>query len=132
MAKKKKGSATGRTGARRGGTSSAKEALASLIREKEAVVTDGALQVIIALASATTLVTVDTTQEPPAVEPENLGTLTFNDPQVGLADDDMPIFKANLKTLLPQIGNDIDQIPDNANLNIGDVAKFVQLSLMAA
>jgi hypothetical protein len=132
MAKKKKASASGKTGARREGTGPAREAMASLIREKEAAVTDGALQVIIALASVTTLVTVDTTQDPPAFEPENLGTLTFNDSQVGLADEDMAIFKANLKTLLPQIGDDIDQIPDNASLNIGDVAKFIQLSLMAA
>lgn len=108
----------------------ARAVLATLIRKKEAIVTDGALQVVIAIASVTSLVTVDTTQDPPAIDPADLGTLTFGDPRVGLTDEGVAIFKANLKILLPQIAADIDQIPDNANLNIGDVAKFVQLSLM--
>jgi len=111
---------------------SARETLAALIREKEARVTDGAIQVVIAIASVTTLVTVDTTQDPPIFDPDDLGTLTFGDPRVGLTDDGVAIFKANLKNLLPQIASDIDQIPDNSNLNIGDVARFVQLSLQAS
>jgi hypothetical protein len=111
---------------------SARETLAALIREKEARVTDGAIQVVIAIASVTTLVTVDTTQDPPVFDPDDLGSLTFGDPRVGLTDDGVAIFKANLKNLLPQIVSDIDQIPDNSNLNIGDVARFVQLSLQAS
>lgn len=108
----------------------ARERLTALIREKEAaLVTDGAIQVVIAIASVTNLVTVDMTQDPPAFEPEDLGDLTLDDPRVGLTDAGVAIFKANLKALLPQIAADIDQIPDNASLNIGDVARFVQVSL---
>jgi hypothetical protein len=110
----------------------ARETLAALIKEREAIVTDGALQVVIAIASVTTLVTVDTTQDPPVFQPEDLGALTFGDPRVGLTDAGVAIFKANLKVLLPQIEDDIDQIPDNANLIIGDVARFVQLSLQTS
>ena len=109
----------------------ARETLEALIKKKESAVGDGSLQVLMALASVTTLVTVDTTSDPPAVEPEDIGSLTFGDPRVGLTDEGVAIFKANLKILLQQIADDIDQIPDNANLNIRDVAKFVQLSLMA-
>jgi hypothetical protein len=85
-----------------------------------------------AIASVTTLVTVDTTKNPPVFEPDDLGSLTFGDPRVGLTNEGVSIFKANLKILLPTIADDIDEIPDNANLNIGDVAKFVQLSLQTA
>ena len=54
----------------------AKEALATLIKKKEAAVSDGALQVLIAIASVTTLVTVDTSTEPAAHrKPENIGEL---------------------------------------------------------
>ena len=110
----------------------AQDTLAALIKKKEAAVTDGAIQVVIAVASVTALVTVDTTQDPPVFEPEDLGSLTFADPRVGLSDEGVAIFKANLKILLPQIALDIDEIPDNASLNIGDVARFVQLSLQTA
>jgi hypothetical protein len=106
--------------------------LAALIRKKEAQVTDGALQIVIAIASVTTLVTVDAQQDPPVFDPPDLGTLTFNDPRVGMTDEGVAIFKANLKILLPKISDDIDEIPDNANLNIGDIARFVQLSLQTA
>jgi hypothetical protein len=124
---------TSRTGgARATSAENARETLAGLIRKKEAAITDGALQIVIAIASVTTLVTVDTSQDPPVFEPEDLGSLTFGDPRVGLTDPGVAIFKANLKILLPQIADDIDEIPDNANLNIGDVARFVQLSLQTA
>ena len=109
----------------------ARERLDALIKSKEDTVSDGSLQVLLALASVTTLVTVDTTTEPPTVEPEDLGSLTFGDPQVGLTNDGVAIFKANLKILLPEIEADIDEIPDNADLRIADVAKFVRLSLLA-
>jgi hypothetical protein len=136
MAKAKKqraGAAVGRAASGRAASGNdARTTLAALIRKKEAAVTDGALQIVIAVASVTTLVTVDTTQQPPVFDPPDLGSLTFGDPRVGLSDQGVAIFKANLKILLPQIAGDIDQIPDNANLNIGDVARFVQLSLQTA
>jgi hypothetical protein len=113
-------------------STAARETLAALIRKKEALVTDGAIQVVMAIASVTTLVTVDTSVDPPTFDPEDLGSLTFDDPRVGLTDHGVAIFKANLKIMLPQIAADIDQIPDNASLNIGDVARFVQVSLQTA
>jgi hypothetical protein len=92
---------------------------------------DGSLQVVLAIASVTTLVTVDSTQNPPVISPEDLGMLTFNDPAVGMTDEQVAIFKANLAIMLPEIAVDIRRIPDNANQNIGDVAQFVQLALVA-
>ena len=113
-------------------TSDAQATLDALIAERENVVGDGSLQVVMAIASVTTLVTVDTTEIPPAITPPNLGALTFNDPQVGMSNAQVAIFKANLKLLLPQISADIDLIPDNANLQIAQVAKLVRLSLLQA
>jgi hypothetical protein len=130
MAKKGEARTTAKREAR--STRDAREVMAALIKKKEAAVTDGAIQVVMAIASVTSLVTVDTTQDPPLFDPDDLGTLTFGDPRVGLTNEGVAIFKANLKILLPAITDDIDEIPDNANLNIGDVAKFVQLSLQAA
>jgi hypothetical protein len=110
----------------------AKATLAKLTQEKKALTTtDGALQVALAIASVTTLVTVDATEDPFVVDPEDLGTLTFGDPKVGMSDEQVAIFKANLKVLLPQISKDIDQIPENASLVIGDVAEFVRVSLLS-
>ena len=128
----KKGAA--RVKAKRGTTSESgpREVMAALIKKKQESVTDGAIQVVMAIASVTSLVTVDTTQDPPAFDPDDLGTLTFGDPRVGLTNEQVAIFKANLKILLPTITDDIDEIPDNADLNIGDVAKFIQLSLQTA
>jgi hypothetical protein len=128
----KKGAARVKTNRATTSASGARDVMAALIKKKQESVTDGAIQVVMAIASVTTLVTVDTTQDPPAFEPDDLGTLTFGDPRVGLTDEGVAIFKANLKILLPTIADDIDELPDNANLHIGDVAKFIQLSLQTA
>jgi hypothetical protein len=108
----------------------AKAKLAVLTHGKKLIIDDGALQVVIAIASVTNLVTVDTTQDPFVVDPDNLGSLTFGDSKVGMSDQQVAIFKANLKVLLPQISKDIDQLPDSAGLVIGDVAEFVRLALL--
>jgi hypothetical protein len=105
--------------------------MATAGRQPQPPATDGSLQVVIAIASVTNLVTIDTTQVPPVVNPDNLGDLAFNDNAVGLSDGQMPIFKANLKVLLPNIGDDIDKIPDNSNLIVSAVAKIVRLALMS-
>lgn len=105
--------------------------LRNLIASKEAEIEDGSLQVALAIASITQLVTVDATTDPFSVDPDDLFTLKFNDPKVGLADDDMPIFKANLARLLPTIAVDIAAIDDNANVAIGLVVDFVTVSLLA-
>ena len=128
----KKGAARVKTNRATTSASGARDVMAALIKKKQESVTDGAIQVVMAIASVTTLVTVDTTQDPPAFEPDDLGTLTFGDPRVGLTNEGVAIFKANLKILLPTVADDIDEIPDNANLHIGDVAKFIQLSLQTA
>jgi hypothetical protein len=114
------------------GRAAARERLATLIREKETAVGDGSVQVLLAIAAVSTLVTVDTSTNPPTVTPENIGSLTFGDPLVGLADKDMPTFKSNLKCMLRKIAREIDKIPDSASLNIGEVAKFVRLALLDA
>jgi hypothetical protein len=138
MAKKRgrkrplKGAGSGTTKSALHEATAARETFARMIREKQASVGDGGLAVLLALASVTTLVTVDTSTTPPTVTPANIGTLTFDDPSVGLTDEGMRIFKANLTILLPQIAADIESIPASAGLNIGKVAEFVQLSLMGA
>jgi hypothetical protein len=63
----------------------AARALNRLINDKEREVGDGSLQVILAIASVTSLVTVDTSTTPPTFEPPDLGKLTFNDVKVGLS-----------------------------------------------
>jgi hypothetical protein len=103
----------------------------ALIQGKQLAVTDGGLQVAIAVASVTNMVTVDTTQNPFVVDPDDLGTLTFGDSKVGMSNAQVAIFKANLKILIPQISKDIDKLPDDAGLNIGKVAEFVRVSLLS-
>jgi hypothetical protein len=96
------------------------------------VPTDGRLEVALGTASCTNLVTVDATAHPFTTVPDDLFDLTFNNPKVGLDDDQIRVFKAALKRLLSTITDDIDQIPDNANQQIEQVAEFVRLSLLAA
>ena len=91
---------------------------------------DGRLQVALAIAATTNLVTVDSTTTPFETDPNDLFDRTFNDQKVGLSDDQMAVFKANLTVLLPSIASDIDQIPENAALPIDKVAKFVKLALL--
>ena len=112
------------------GSAAAEKTLQGLIAEKRQSVGDGSLQVIIAIASTTALVTVDLTTSPPRTKPANLGALTFNDPAVGLSNMQMAIFKGNLAVLLPQIAADVARIPENAALRVGDVAEFVRLALL--
>lgn len=104
-----------------------REHLKALIAERTEDVGDGSLQVLMAIATVTDRVTVNTSDEPP-FKPENLLELTFAD--VGLSDDLVAVFKANLTIILPEIADDIAQIPDNAGLPIADVLEFVRLSLL--
>lgn len=96
-------------------------------------VTDGALQLCLALTSVTNLVTVDAAAEPFAVTPEDLFERTFDDPRVGVSHQQMPIFKANLAGLLPRsVAPEIARIADHAGLLIGDVADLVAAALRKA
>lgn len=92
---------------------------------------DGRLQVALAIASVSSLVTVDATVHPFTTKPVDLFDRAFNDNQVGLDDEQMASFKASLSVLLPQIQSDIIQIPENSALEIEDVAEFVRVSLLA-
>ena len=104
-----------------------------LIAAKQVSVTpkDGRLELALAIASTTNLVTVDTTAVPFASVPDDLFDRTFDDKLVGISDDQMPVVKANLSALLPDIADDISQIPENAATPIEKVAEFVCLSLLA-
>ena len=93
--------------------------------------TDGRLQVALAIAGVSSLVTVDATKHPFETSPDDLFDLLFNDPTVGLADEQMPALRANLTALLPGIAVDIAQLPDNASLPIEKTAEFIRLSLLA-
>jgi hypothetical protein len=106
----------------------------SMIAAKQALVgpKDGRLEVALAIAATTALVTVDASTTPFTTNPDDLFDRTFNDAKVGISDDQMPIFKANLTVLLPEIAADIAEIPDNAALPIEKVAEFVRLALLAA
>lgn len=91
---------------------------------------DGRLEVVIAISRTSDLVTVDTTTDPITVDPDDLADRTFNDNGVGIDDDQMRIFKAELTKLLPEITADIARIPENANQVIEQVAEFVTLALL--
>lgn len=101
-------------------------------KKLKSAVKDGRLEVALSIASVTTLVKVDASVEPFETEPDDLFDRTFNDPGVGMSDDHMPIFKANLTILLPTIREDIAEIPENSNVVIDQVAEFVRLALLAA
>jgi len=107
--------------------------LNKLIAAKQVSVTpkDGRLELALAIASTTNLVTVDTTAVPFSTTPDDLFDRTFDDKLVGISDDQMPVVKANLSVLLPEIADDISQIPDNAATPIEKVAEFIRLSLLA-
>jgi hypothetical protein len=91
---------------------------------------DGRLEVAIAIARTTDLVTVDTTGGTITVDPDDLFTRTFNDNKVGIDDQQMRIFKAELQRLLPEIRSDISRIRENSNEVIEDVAEFIRLALL--
>jgi hypothetical protein len=107
--------------------------LNKLIAAKQVSVTpkDGRLELALSIASTSNLVTVDTTAVPFATTPDDLFDRTFDDKLVGISDDQMPVVKANLTVLLPEIADDISQIPENAATPIEKVAEFIRLSLLA-
>jgi hypothetical protein len=92
---------------------------------------DGQLQVALAVAKVSRLVTVDASQPPFRTTPPDLFVLAFNDDKVGIGDEEMAFFKARLKQFLPEIGATIDGIPEDASQIIGDVARIVWLALAA-
>ncbi len=127
----KTGKSMRRKARRRARPAAAGSVLKRMIAAREAVVTDGALQVCQAVAAVTSLVTVDATKTPFTVKPPDLFERKFNDPKVAISNEQMSIFKDNLTRLLPQIAGPISQIADNADLLIGDVSDFVMDALLS-
>jgi hypothetical protein len=89
---------------------------------------DGQLQVALAVERVSALVKVDPKQVPFQTVPDGLFLLTFNDEKVGISDDQMVLFKARLKELLPEIGDTIDGIAEDASQKIGAVGHIVMLA----
>jgi hypothetical protein len=96
-----------------------------------APVKNGELEVALSVARVSALVKVDPSQTPFRTTPPGLFGLAFNDNQVGISDDQMAFFKARLEELLPEIGDTIDGIPQDASQIIADVARIVWLALRA-
>jgi hypothetical protein len=112
-------------------TEKAMERFSDLIAERENTARDGRLEVATALAMTSDKVTVDASQEPFATNPDNLFTLTFNDNRVGITTPDlMRAFLANLKRLLPEIADDLDQTPEHPAMQIQLIVRFVRLALL--
>jgi hypothetical protein len=89
---------------------------------------DGQLQVALAVKRVSQLVQVDPTQTPFATVPDGLFLLTFDDPKVGISDQQMAFFKTALKGMLPEIGATIDAIAEDASQIIGGVGRIVMLA----
>ena len=92
--------------------------------------TDGSLEVCEAIAAVSGLVTI-VSAEPLKVNPLRLFLLPFNDEKVGISDDQMRVFKARLKALLPSIPSAIDGIAEDSSQIVGDVHQIVLLALNA-
>ena len=90
------------------------------------------LIIALALQELTDLVTVDQSASLPVVSPDDLFTLTFDHPKVGLNSEQMALFKRNLAIALPQAAGDIALIAENAHLQIGPVSDFIRASLAQA
>jgi transcription termination factor NusB len=93
---------------------------------------DGRSEIARAIAAVSSLVQLNLTTDPVTTDPEDLFDHKFNDPQVGIDDGQMIAFKRYLQACLPGIYKNIDQIPENANQVIDDVAEAVRLALLAA
>jgi hypothetical protein len=115
-----------------------KRLLNQLIVAKSASIqpADGRLQVALAVASVTSLVTVNASAVPFTTIPQYLFDLTFDDNTVGISEGQMPAFYAALTVLLPTITADIQQVEtttnDNPSIGIEQIAQYVRLSLVTA
>jgi hypothetical protein len=102
-----------------------------LISAHASTAQDGRFEVATAIAMTSSLVTVTANGDTFSTKPDNLFALTFSDNKVGITTPDlMRVFLANLKVLLPQIGDTIDQIPENPAIQIEKVALLVRLALL--
>ena len=94
--------------------------------------TDGRLEVALAIERVTALVTVDPTKTPFSTQPDDLFDHNFSDPEVGISDEQMAVFKETLALLLPAIAADVSNVPENSAQPIEKVANFVRLALLKA
>ena len=79
------------------------------------IMKSGRLEVATAIASTSHLVSVDPTATPFVTVPPDLFDRKFNNAKVGIDDNQMRVFKENLRELLPEITTDIGSIPENSN-----------------
>ena len=100
--------------------------------KRTAVATDGRFEVAMAIAGTSNLVSVNPTAHPFTTIPDNLFDLAFKDDLVGIDDEEMEVFKANLTLLLPNIKADIAQIEDDSSVIIDKIAEFIEISLQIA
>lgn len=89
---------------------------------------DGRLEVAIAAAMTSDRVRVDTTATPFTTAPDNLFDRTCR--QVGITHQHMPLFKANLAELLPEIETFISNLDDDADQTIEGIAEQVKITLL--
>jgi hypothetical protein len=106
--------------------------LKKMIAAREGEPVNVELIIALVLQDLTDLVNVDESANPPTVSPDDLFTLTFDDPKVGLSNEQMPFFKTNLAAALPEAAEDIALIDDNASLQISQVDDLVRASLAHA
>src|SRR5262249_29222224 len=92
----------------------------------------GGLEVAMAIAATTGRVRLDASGAPVRTTPNDLLARTFNDSAIALDRGGVKSFKGNLISLLPGIAADIQAIPEDPALNIGDVAHYIALSLAAS
>jgi len=90
----------------------------------------GKLEVAIAVAMTSNLARVDATATPFTTTPDNLFEQTFR--QVGINDAEMPLFKANLAKLLPEIETFISNINNDADQVVKGIAEQVKITLLDA
>jgi hypothetical protein len=92
---------------------------------------DGRLEVATALEMTSDKVRVDASAEPIVVTPANVFALTFNDNRIGITTAGLvTLFVENLKSLLPDIADKLDDMDAGPETEINLVVQFVELALL--
>lgn len=112
--------------------SAGEKKLKRMIAAKEGERINVELIVALVIQDLTDLVTVDDSGAQPTVTPDDLFMRTFDDPLVGLDNDQLEFFKTNLAAALPMAASDIALIAADATADIRTVTDFVKSSVVAA
>ena len=94
-------------------------------------VRDGARELATAIASLCEPVRVDASREPFVTEPADLFDRSFSD--VGIGETQMPLVRAQLRRMLPEIGAELDEnarVLDQPGHRIESYAAFVRIALL--